>query len=204
MTVLEKYFFKWKLMIDIEKTELIIFSHKERDKVVPKLHMYNEEVEHKRQAKYLGVILDPTLTFTKHFVEARKKTFKAIGSMYSLICRKSKMSLSNKLIIYKMIIRPTMLYAAPMWGSTYKTNINKLQIAQNKCLRMATDAKPGTRLLDIHQKLEIPTIKDEIDRIPKNCYEKINELELLSEICKIKYNKALFKVIYKLPYHLLQ
>lgn len=202
--IIEKYYLKWKLKINVDKTEFIIFSHKLKDKHIPKLTLYNENVPLKEKVKYLGMILDNKLKFKNHITEVRQKTFQIIGQMYPLLCCKSKMNTKNKKTIYKMIIRPTMLYAAPIWGGTFKSYIQRLQILQNKCLRMILCAKRGTKISKLHKQSEILSIKKFIYKATKDFYDNFDKLEILKDICNIKYKEAPFKIKHRLPNHLLQ
>ena len=85
--------------------------------------------------KYLGLILDSKLTFTKHISYVSDKALNSLIKFYPLLNKNSKLSCNNKLIIYKVIVRPAMLYACPVWSMTSRTNFLKLQIQQNKFLR---------------------------------------------------------------------
>ena len=52
--------------------------------------------------------------------------------------------------------------------SIKNTNISKLRTLQNKCLRMIANTNPREKNLNIHNRLEIPSIDKEIfDRTKK-------------------------------------
>jgi hypothetical protein len=60
--------------------------------------------------------------------------------MYCLIGRKSKLSLDNKVLLYKSILKPVWTYGIQLWGTACLSNINILQRFQNKVLRGIVDA----------------------------------------------------------------
>jgi hypothetical protein len=60
--------------------------------------------------------------------------------MYCLIGRKSKLSLDNKVLLYKSILKPVWTYGIQLWGTACVSNINILQRFQNKVLRAIVDA----------------------------------------------------------------
>src|SRR5699024_1463619 len=72
----------------------------------------------------------------------------------------SHVSLDNKLPMFKMLVRPTRLYASPAWGMAAKTHISKLQTVQNKYLRMAFDAPWYIRGNQLHREAGMPTIEE--------------------------------------------
>lgn len=110
--------------------------------------------------------------------------------------------MNNKLILYKSIIRPIILYAAPIWSNTCKTNYNKLEAVQSKILRMISGKYPNVSNKIIRNKLKMPTLKQEIQKHSKNFYEKqIPKVESLKNIV-INYENLAFKLRHKLPYHI--
>lgn len=68
------------------------------------------------------------------------------------------MSINNKLIIYKHVIRPTITYAAPIWAYSAHSNKTALIVQQNKCLRMISNVKNS----QIQKDLKIPPLEDYI------------------------------------------
>lgn len=89
------------------------------------------------EVRYLGVILDKRLNFKKHIHNTLTKAQRTLSRIYPLMCRYNKLSTENKLILYKMLIRPILTYAAPIWCGISNTDFKRLQIFQNKCLRLA-------------------------------------------------------------------
>jgi hypothetical protein len=60
--------------------------------------------------------------------------------MYWLLGRKSKLSTSNKLLIYKTILKPIRTYGIKLWGTASTSNIEILERFQSKALHMLVDA----------------------------------------------------------------
>ncbi|GFX02348.1 hypothetical protein TNCV_2285161 [Trichonephila clavipes] len=52
----------------------------------------------------------------------------------------SPLSLENKVILYKQILRPVTTYGSPVWGAAATTHMKKIQEIQNKILRVMTNA----------------------------------------------------------------
>ena len=44
--------------------------------------------------------------------------------------------------LYNAFIYPYLMYCNQIWGSTYKTNLSKLQVLQNKAVRIVTGSPP--------------------------------------------------------------
>jgi hypothetical protein len=60
--------------------------------------------------KYLGLHLDSGITWHKKIFTRRKQLGITLTKMYWILGRKSKLSTSNKLLIYKTILKPIWTY----------------------------------------------------------------------------------------------
>ena len=202
--ILAEFFDRWKLKVNAQKTDLIIFSRKQKKEKIPDFRLQNQPVEIKTNVKYLGVILNTKLNYHAHVENTKKNVHKIIGVLFCLIRRNSSLSIRNKIIIYNMIIKAAMLYALPVWSNTNTTNILKLQKLQNKCLRMITNAKCRDRNADIHCKLKIPPIEKIIYDRTRSFYKtQINNISEMQEARILSREEAPFKMKYKMPCHIL-
>jgi hypothetical protein len=84
--------------------------------------------------------------------------------MYWLLGRKSKLSTSNRLLIYKTILIPIRTYGIQLWGTASTSNIEILGRFHSKALRMIMDAPWYVPNTVIGSDLQIPTVKEEIRR----------------------------------------
>ena len=104
-----------------------------------------------RQVKYLGLHLDTQLTWKQHTKSIIDKIRIKRRQMYWLTSRKSKLSIENKLKIYRTIIKPIWTYGVPLWGTAAMSHINKLELLQSKILRTIVNAPWYVRNKDIHR-----------------------------------------------------
>jgi hypothetical protein len=84
--------------------------------------------------------------------------------MYWLLGRKSKLSTCNKLLAYKVILKPIWIYGIQLWGSVFISNIEILERFQGKVLSMITDAPWYVPNMVLRQDLQITSVKGEIHR----------------------------------------
>jgi hypothetical protein len=84
--------------------------------------------------------------------------------MYWLLGHKSKVSTSNKLLIYKTTLKPIWTYGIQLWGTASTSNIEILERFQSKALRMIVDAPRYVPNTVIRRDVQIPTVKEEIRR----------------------------------------
>lgn len=91
-----------------------------------------------------------------------------------LIGRKSHLSIENKLLIYKAVIKPIWTYGIELWGCASKSNTAIIQRAQSKILRALTDAPWYVSNHTLHTDLKIPYVSQVIQ---ENITKHHNKLE---------------------------
>jgi hypothetical protein len=170
---LQSHFQSWKVKVNKGKTESMLFTHSRKMKDLAKTNPIKfDEVELKwcDILTYLGVKFDPKLSFKPNIEYNVKKAQKAVSSLYCLIKKFSRLNQKCKLTLYRSYIRPTMTYACPVFANSAKTHIQKLQIQQNKCLRMVLSAHYRTRIKTLHLEANIPLMTDFIAKLTDKFY----------------------------------
>ena len=132
---LTKNLLKWVncngLALSLKKTQYIIFSRQNVDLPSP-LFISNKLIERKQEAKFLGVIVDESLAWTKHIKTLQSKMARYVGLMYKL---KKFLPLRARLQIYHSFIQSHINYCSLVWGFSSKSNVETLFSKQKKGLR---------------------------------------------------------------------
>lgn len=157
---INEYSRKWRIKINAAKTQAIVFPFNQQRKRRPTqlLRLAGTDIHFSSSVKYLGICLDGKLNFAEHVQSTAVKGLNCIRSLYPLLARRSKLSTINKLRIYKAIIRPIITYASPVWLGAASTHIKKLQVLQNKCLKMAFNLHWRHPTAELHEKSDFPLI----------------------------------------------
>jgi hypothetical protein len=79
-----------------------------------------------------------------------------------LFRRKSQLSLSNKILLYKTILNPIWTYGIQLFGTASTSNVEILERFQSKVLRQIVDAPWYVPKTIIRRDLHMPTVKEEI------------------------------------------
>jgi hypothetical protein len=112
--------------------------------------------------------------------------------MYWLIGRNCLLSLHNKLIIYKQILKPVWTYGIQLWDCTKQSNVNIVQRFQNKVLRHMAGAPWYIRNNDLHRDLQVDVVTSEIQRFAQkqegrlHHHEKVEAIQLLDNTCIVR------------------
>jgi hypothetical protein len=108
--------------------------------------------------------VDHVANTIQHIFAKRKHLEITLTKLYWLLGRKSRLSMSNKLLLYKVILKPISTYGIQLWGSASISNIEILERFQSKALRMIADAPRYVPNVILRQDLQIPSVKEEIRR----------------------------------------
>jgi hypothetical protein len=108
--------------------------------------------------------LDAKLRWKAHVKKKREELALRYKKMYWLLGRNSSLSIHNKLLLYKQILKPVWTYGIQIWGCTRHSNIDNIQRFQNKVLRNIVKAPWYIRNNDLHRDLEVDVVSCEIQR----------------------------------------
>jgi hypothetical protein len=122
----------------------------------PQVTVHNTPIPMQTGVKYLGLNLDQRLTWRTHIKTKRLHLNLKLRSMYWLLGRKSKLSLENKLLLYKCMIKPVWTYGIQLWGCAKPSHTQIIQRLQSKIVRSITNAPWYVSNLTLHNDLHIP------------------------------------------------
>lgn len=127
--------------------------------------------------KYLGVIIDRKLSFTSHRNHVLRKADLAKYTLRKILAGKSALATKHKLHIYKMILRPTLLYAASAWLYAYPGHIIALERFQSKTIRSITNSNWFVRNRTIRAGAEMETVFDYAKKLIERFFDKMEDSE---------------------------
>ena len=121
-----------ELSLNIKKIHYIIF-HKKKEPFSIEIKIYNEKIEQVYKTKFLGVVIDPKLSWKNHIALVSGKLSRSIGMII-----KARQCLNRKALttLYYSFFYPYLTYCNHVWGSTYTTHTMKLFIVQKKVIRI--------------------------------------------------------------------
>jgi hypothetical protein len=174
--ILEKYFKKWKINLNHDKTEAIFFTKRLKKELPgPTINIFGKIISWTDNIRYLGINLDKRLTLGKHIEKVLLKANNCIKVLYPLVSRKSKMNVGNKLLLYKVVIRPVITYGCPVFYNIAKSHLKKLQVFQNKFLKSVLKFPPLSRTREIHNLTKVPMIDEFIEKLKTKFFENLQQ-----------------------------
>jgi len=128
----------------------------------PQVTMKNVPIPMRPTVKYLGLYLDQRLTWSTHIKSKRLHLYFKLRSMNWLLGRKSQLSLANKLLLYKWMLKPVWTYGVQLWGCAKPSHTQIIQRLQSKILPSVTSAPCYVSNLTLHHDLHILFVVTEI------------------------------------------
>lgn len=170
---INSWFKLWNIKVNPIKSVHVTFSLRREE--CPTVYIDNNLIPSAQSVKYLGMHLDKRLTWKNH-ITAKKQQFNIrCKKMYWLLGRKSELSLSNKVLLYKAILKPIWTYGIQLWSVASKSHIAVIQRLQSKVLRQITNAPWYVSNLTIHKDLGIPFVSEEIVNYENRYSKKLGE-----------------------------
>ena len=124
-----------KLSLNINKTNFITFKSRNKKINYDNLNIMIKQTPIFRvnETKFLGITIDQFVTFKTHILNISNKLSKTIGILYK--CR-DVITKSSLIQLYYAIAHPYLSYCNLVWACNYETNLSRLNILQNKIIRV--------------------------------------------------------------------
>jgi len=140
------------------KCSFIVFSRKHKPDRSFNLYLNNQLIPQVQHVKFLGLIFDPKLTWSRHIDYVINKCNRLKPLFYLLTKAKSGPSLSALITFYKTLVRSHIDFALPVYGSASKSLLSKLDVIQNQFLRLILGSTKSTPVAELHLETGIEPI----------------------------------------------
>ena len=143
-----------KLCLHIGKTNSMLVCTKQRSKSIDMpldVSLQDQPVSQVDCCNYLGVTIDHNLSFDNHMDIVIKKISKSLG----ILKRVSQfVPLQSRITLYNTIVLPHFDYCTTIWDMSSSKQINRLQILQNRGMKIVLQCHRRTHICDRLSKLK--------------------------------------------------
>jgi hypothetical protein len=144
------------LSLNAKKTNFILFGCKNISTPL-KLILDGAILEQVAYTKFLGVFMDQKLNWNQHINYITGKISRGLG----MISRVSRfMPFNVMLTLYYSLIYPYLLYCCIAWGGASATALHKLEVLQNRSLRLITQSPYRSSASPLYKRLNILKLSD--------------------------------------------
>jgi len=123
-----------KLTLNSEKTQYIVIKNWQNSLVLSKsISINNVEIKQAESIKFLGITIDPNLTWSAHIEKLRAELRQSLGLIY---LASSFLPRHILILLYNCLINSKIVYCLEAWGNAPKTHINKIMTMQKRVIRV--------------------------------------------------------------------
>lgn len=116
----------WNLTVNLDKSKIMVFQKGGRRSQTEKWFFGEGEIETVREYKYLGLLLTPTLSMTKHLKERLALGKSAINTTWREVISQKDVPHSAKYKIFEAVMRSIVCYAGQVWGVKQFEDVEKI------------------------------------------------------------------------------
>ena len=155
---------KWRVMLNGEKSKLVIISRKKKqlDENVCIL-LFDDVVRPISKAKFLGVEIDNSLRFKGHIQDLALRAEKRLNILRILAWGGTEPK--TLLRLYKVYIRSIFEYGCISFLHIADSTLEILQKIQNKAIRIALRLHRYVSLKILHENACLPTVKERLRQL---------------------------------------
>ena len=125
-----------RLSLNIDKTNFVIFHQYNKPlKYNVTIKINKKAISEKKSIKYLGVLIDSTLSWKEHVLHLSKKLSRSVGILYKLRPFVNTKIMKN---IYYAVFYSHVVYAIEIWGSACETTLKKIVTLHKRVIRLMT------------------------------------------------------------------
>lgn len=151
---LEEWLSSNNLFVNTQKTKVMLFNKKNCENI-NKIELFGNQLEYVVECKYLGLIIDNQLNFSKHANYVIDKVNKKINFFRRL---SNNLSMYTRVTVYKSIIAPHFDYCPTILFYLNEKEKNSLQKLQNRAMRVILKTNRYVRIKDMLECLQFMSV----------------------------------------------
>ena len=197
---LERWCARNGIFINASKTKYMIFASKLKLAAIKDediiLKVDNQQITRVHSYCYLGITLDEQLNYEQHAQLVIKRVSNKLNQLRSMRYFLNKKA---SLLIYKNMILPILEYGDIFFSSLSAATLNKLQVIQNRALRLAIDCRRVLNTKDLHKEAKLDKLKVRRKRhILQFLFHKKTNSKLIVRMPRGRVTRSASKVLFKL------
>ena len=152
------------------------------------IKLFGEEIDHVEEATLLGMTITKTFNFRSHIKMAICKANRRLNLLRLLSGTSWGCKPKIVMQLYKQYVRPVLEYGAIALLSAPKTTLEKIQLVQNKAIKIAYRLPWCTSTRKIHQLAQIEPIKNRFQSLANKFIHSLEEHSELFQLQKELHN----------------
>ena len=134
LVIINNWFISNRLTLNLNKSSFTIFhSSKKSVSFDSSLSINSSLLNMVTQIRYLGILMDEHLTWSKHISYIQNLIAKNIGVISRI---RPFINTKIALLLYFSLIYPYLTYCNVVWASTYHSHLDRLNVLQKRIIRI--------------------------------------------------------------------
>ena len=158
LATISNWFSSNLLTLNISKCNFVIFGNSRKLKLVNEvsLKVNSTAIDRSDPFKYLGVVINQTMSWSEHIDTISTKINQRIGMIKRI---RHLLPLHAKLTLYNCLIIPLFDYGDTVWGDKNNdTLMGQLQVLQNKAAKVLLNLPPRSSSTEALDRLDLKTL----------------------------------------------
>ncbi len=155
VTKLESWARERGLRFSSQKTNLINFTRKRKNLRPINIVLNNIPIPNVTSIKFLGLVFDHHLTWTKHIEYLKQKCIPRINLLKTLSRQKWGADRKTMLHLYSSLIKTVLDYGCVTFSNASKKSLAKLNTIQNTALRICIGAHCTSPVMSLHVEADV-------------------------------------------------
>ena len=159
MKQLDKWFASNLLSLNTEKSYYCIFRTTQNCRLIlpDTIEFNNKSIKRTKSIKYLGITLDEFLDWKEHTVNLKKSLNSLFSVFYNI---RRYLTIEHIRVIYYTMIYSRIKYGITVYGLGNKDNLDKIQVLQNKLMKVILEKSWRHPTDELHTEVNILKVKD--------------------------------------------
>lgn len=128
LSILKNYCEKWKLVVSVQKTKIMIFQKGGRINRNVKFMYGDTEIEIVRKFTYLGIVFTTGGSFCETFEALSGQALKAIYKLKTYLQKLTDLPVKHVLDLFDKLILPILNYGCEVWGINESKKIENVHL----------------------------------------------------------------------------
>ena len=201
---IEQWAANYGFVINPNKTQAIVFRNilnKINDDSLTKLRLCGKELEFQNNVRFLGIIFDRYLSWDDHINFVIGRCEKDINLIRAIKGQEWGANKKCLFTVYNALIKSKIQYGLLVYGSANKSKIKKLQVLQNRAIKVILGVPAYTRTEGIQAETGEFSIQDQIDILSLKYWARSSKLGNKLSVNKEILNRlGTWSTYRKMPY----
>jgi len=172
---IESWCNRWGLKMNHSKTKAMLFTRKRVNNC--NLTIANTPIEFVQQHKFLGMTLDsPCLKWKPHIKILKDSCLLKVNALKCIAHHEWGADRVTLLNLYRTLIRSRIDYGCMFYSSAAETELGKLNVVQNACLRIAIGARKTSPVSSLEVESNVPPLNIHRTEMMLKSYSRLMQL----------------------------